>query len=298
VSKSQKGSATLLTLLLAAVMISLSIGFDLIVREHMKATRDLELKTEGMLRAYSIIDKLLYMISVSEVTPKGLNSEVVLKPFKSSFLPLDGSYIKFKHVYVSLQDTNGLVDISAPNKEALKNLLIQNTKANPDVVIKAWYDWINPSYHDEDIPADTYKDYKPRKYLPQYKEEFSLVYGMTKKDYDAIKDYITIVSNSGFNPNTAPIPVLMARLDITKDQAELIKKYLKDNTITSDTQLQSLVNRTISLPNYRLYYYPSDTIRIIVLSMHRNKPIYKIHADILKKPNLSFPYMVLYWKEY
>ena len=72
-----------------------------------------------------------------------------------------------------------LIDISAPNKEALKNLLIQNTKANPDVVIKAWYDWINPSYHDEDI-----------------------------------------------------------------------------------------------------------------------KPIYKIHADILKKPNLSFPYMMLYWKEY
>ena len=296
--RKDSGSATLLVMLLATVIISLGIGFDWIVKEHMKATRDLELKTEGMLRSYSIMDKLLYMISVSEFTPKAINSEVVLKPFKSSLLPLDGTYIKFKDVEVSLQDANGLINILTPNQEALRNLLKENTKADPDIVLKAWYAWINPNYHDEDIPSDFYNKYLPRKYLPQYKEEFSLVYGMTKKDYDAIKDYITIMPNTGFNPNTAPIPVLMARLNITKPQAELIKEYLKNHTITSDDELQALVNRKLSLPNYRIYYYPSNAIRIIVLALHHKKPIYKIHADILKKTNLSFPYTVLYWKEY
>ena len=297
-SKAKKGSATLLVLLLSVVIITLGIGFDWIVKEHMKATYDLELKTQGMLRAYSIMDKLLYMISVSNLTPKALNSDVVLKPFKSSLLPLDGTYIKFKDIEVSIQDANGLINISQPNLEALKNLLAQNTNANPDTVIKAWLDWINPNYHDEDIPSDFYDKYQPRKYLPQYKEEFSLVYGMTRKDYELIKDYITLMPNSGFNPNTAPVPVLMARLNITKAQANLIKEYLKSHTITNDEELSALVNRKLSVPNFRIYYYPSDAMRIIVLALYRGKPIYKIHADVLKKPNLSFPFTILYWKEY
>ncbi|PMP89899.1 MAG: general secretion pathway protein GspK [Hydrogenobaculum sp.] len=298
IEKANKGSATLLVMLLSAVIITLGIGFDWIVKEHMKATYDLELKTQGMLRAYSIMDKLLYMISVSTFTPKAINSDVVLKPFKSSLLPLDGTYIKFKDLEVSIQDANGLLSVSYPNVDALKNLLAQNTSANPNVVLKAWLDWINPSYRDEDIPSDFYKDYLPRKYLPQYKEEFSLVYGMTKKDYNAIKDYITLMPNSGFNPNTAPVPVLMARLNITKDQANLIKEYLKSHALTSDQQLESLVSRKISLPNMRVYYFPADTMRILVLALHKGRPIYKIHADILKKPNLSFPFTILYWKEY
>ncbi|GAB6078985.1 type II secretion system protein GspK [Hydrogenobaculum acidophilum] len=298
IGKASKGSATLLVMLLSAVIITLGIGFDWIVKEHMKATYDLELKTQGMLRAYSIMDKLLYMISVSTFAPKAINSEVVLKPFKSSLLPLDGTYIKFKDLEVSIQDANGLISISYPNVDALKNLLAQNTKVNPDIVIDAWEDWINPNYHDEDIPSDFYDRYLPRKYLPQYKEEFSLVYGMTKKDYDVIKDYITLMPNSGFNPNTAPVPVLMARLNITKDQANLIKEYLKSHTLTSDQQLEALVSRKLSLPNMRVYYFPADAMRIIVLALYHGKPIYKIHADILKKPNLSFPFTVLYWKEY
>lgn len=297
-TNANRGSATLLVMLLSVVIITLGIGFDWIVKEHMKATYDLELKTQGMLRAYSIMDKLLYMISVSTFTPKAINSDVVLKPFKSSLLPLDGTYIKFKDLEVSIQDANGLLSVSYPNIDALKRLIAQNTNANPNVVLKAWLDWINPSYHDEDIPSDFYDKYLPRKYLPQYKEEFSLVYGMTRKDYDAIKDYITLMPNSGFNPNTAPVPVLMARLNITKDQANLIKEYLKSHTLTSDQQLEALVSRTLSLPNMRVYYFPADTMRILVLALHDGKPIYKIHADILKKPNLSFPFTILYWKEY
>ncbi|MGC9144376.1 hypothetical protein, partial [Hydrogenobaculum sp.] len=294
----KRGSATILVLLLSAVIITLGIGFDWIVKEHMKATYDLKIKTEGMLKAYSIIDKALYMVSLSEFTPKGLNSEVVLKPFKSSFIPLDGTYIRFKDVEISFQDSNGLLNIAYPNAEALKNLLAQNTNVNPDVVLKAWASWISPNYRDEDIPSDFYKDYLPRKYLPQYKEEFSLVYGMNRKAYKAIKDYITLMPNSGFNPNTAPVPVLMARLNITKSQAELIKSYVKDNTITSDAQLQSLVSRSLEMPNMRIYYFPSNSIRIIVYALHNKKAVYKIHADIQKKTNLSFPFTILYWKEY
>ncbi|PMP89747.1 MAG: general secretion pathway protein GspK, partial [Hydrogenobaculum sp.] len=237
-------------------------------------------------------------VSLSEFTPKGLNSEVVLKPFKSSFIPLDGTYIKFKDVEISFQDSNGLLNIAYPNAEALKNLLAQNTNVNPDVVLKAWASWISPNYRDEDIPSDFYKDYLPRKYLPQYKEEFSLVYGMNRKAYNAIKDYITLMPNSGFNPNTAPVPVLMARLNITKSQAELIKRYVKDNTITSDAQLQSLVSRSLEMPNMRIYYFPSNSIRIIVYALHNKKAVYKIHADIQKKTNLSFPFTIFYWKEY
>ena len=140
IEKASKGSATLLVMLLSAVIITLGIGFDWIVKEHMKATYDLELKTQGMLRAYSIMDKLLYMISVSTFTPKAINSDVVLKPFKSSLLPLDGTYIKFKDLEVSIQDANGLLSVSYPNIDALKRLIAQNTNANPNVVLKAWLD--------------------------------------------------------------------------------------------------------------------------------------------------------------
>ena len=62
----EKGSATILTLLVSAVILTVAIGFNWLVKEHLKAAEGLKTKTEAMMQARSAYDSLIFYILSSD----------------------------------------------------------------------------------------------------------------------------------------------------------------------------------------------------------------------------------------
>ena len=92
--KNNKGSATLLTMFMAAVIITVGIGFNWLVKEHMKASEALKIKAESILKARSAYYNLIYLLLSGTRTPKGILiqapveiSELREIPLKCPFLP-------------------------------------------------------------------------------------------------------------------------------------------------------------------------------------------------------------------
>lgn len=297
--KNSKGSATILVLLLSAVIITIGIGFDWIVKEHMKASYDLAVKNSAMLKAYSWFNRLLYFSLIANETNAYMYTNSPIDIIPKNKIRLDGTpvYNSKKDIEISIQDTNGLISLNTPNYQAFYNLLAQNTDIEPTFFLASLGNWISINQNYTGATDSYYKNYKPRHYPMQYKKEILLVAGMNKKAYDAIKDYITILPNTGFNPNTAPLKILMARLNMSKDQAESFMAYRENNIIYSNEQLQNFTNQKLFPSILRAYFMPSNVFRIVIKAFHDKKVVYTLKIGLDKKPNYSFPFSILSWQE-
>ena len=67
-----RGSATILCLLISAVIITVGIGFNWLVQEHVRAAEALKNKTENMLEANSTYETLMYSVLAGTVTQRGV----------------------------------------------------------------------------------------------------------------------------------------------------------------------------------------------------------------------------------
>src|SRR4030043_1919748 len=107
-TSNDNGSATLVTMLMAAVIITVGLGFSWLVKEHIKASEGLMNKTKAILRARSAYDTLLYLILNGqllqrEIVPAGGSEISELKT-----LPLNGQKVSLlDDLDVQAQDGNG-----------------------------------------------------------------------------------------------------------------------------------------------------------------------------------------------
>jgi general secretion pathway protein K len=301
-NKNQSGSATLLTIFLSAIIITIGIGFNWLVKENLKSAEGLKLKSEAMLNAHSTFDTLMYLILTGKKTQKEYVLQNAEEFFTVTNIPLNGEYISAQNtLQISIRDTNGMISLTSLNESALKRLIRMFSGEDATGIIDSYLDWIDRDrfvrlngaeefyYNSERLP------YTPRNYPIQYKEEFALIKGMNKELYKKIEPYITILPSLGFNPNTASEAVLMAYLDIDRDAVKSIKDYMLQKQILSDMELFSLTGRRI-VHDEGVYFYPSPFLEITIKA-GIPEPIYTIHAGIDTRWGMNFPYRIMFYKE-
>lgn len=301
-NKKEGGSATLLTIFLSAIIITIGIGFNWIVKEHLKSAEGLKLKSEAMLNAYSTFDTLMYLILIGKKTQKEYVIQNGEEYFAITNIPLNGEYVTAKNgVQISIRDTSGMLSLTSLNESALERLIELHSGEDAAGIIAGYLDWVDrdklvringaedAEYNFKGLP------YSTRNYPIQYKEEFSFIKGMNKELYKKIEQYITILPSAGFNVNTAPEAVLKAYLDIDETAVKSLLDYISRKPISSDTELFGMTGRRI-VHDEGVYFYPSPFMEITIRA-GLPEPIYTIHVGIDTRQNLNFPYSVIYWRE-
>ena len=299
-----KGSATLVTMLMAAVIITVGVGFNWLVKEHIKASEGLMNKTEAIVKARSAYDTLLYLI----LNGQFLQREIVLAG-GSEFselktLPLNGQKVSLSDdLYVQAQDANGMLSLINLNTAAVERLIKKaGDLDNASGIIDSYLDWIDTDnftrlngaeevyYKSQELP------YVPRNYAIQYKGEVEFIKGMGREFYSKIEPYVTMLPSTGFNPNTASDEVLMAYLYINEESLKILKDYISIKAISSDMELFALIGRRIASEGEGIYFFPSSFMEITV-SVGKPRNIYTVRVGLDMRQNVRSPYSILYWKE-
>lgn len=293
----------MLTILMAAVIVTVGLGFNWLVKEHMKASEGLRNKAEAILKARSAYDTIIYLLLNGRVSSREIVAAVSDEISNLKTLPLDGQRISLSDdLYVQAQDSNGMLSLVNMNTTSLERLIkkvggLDNTSG----IIDCYLDWIDEDnfaringaeesyYRGQGLP------YAPRNYPIQFKDEFEWINGMDRKLYAKIESYLTMLPSTGFNPNTASDEVLMAYLDINDESLRNLKDYRSKMAVTSDTELFALTGRRIT-SGEGVYFYPSPFIEITV-SAGRPRSIYTIKAGLDTRQNMRSPYGVIYWRE-
>jgi len=290
--------------LLVMVILTVSIGFNWLVREYIKSAQAFQQKTEAMLKARSVYDTLIYFMLNGNFTAK----EIILPQIEGlpeiKSIPLDGGEVSFlEDLAVKAQDANGILSVTTIKTLPLKRLLTYFgvDSQNADIFIDSILDWIDQddltriNGAEKQWYSSQGFNYEPRNYQIQNKEELKLIRGLSPEIYSKIEPYITILPATGFNPNTASDPVLISYLDIGNDTLNVLKEYMKTKPVTSDSELYSLTGRRI-VQEEGLYFFPSSFLEITVQA-GKPKPFYTIKAGIDLRENIYYPYSIIYWKE-
>lgn len=298
------GSATLVTMLMAAVIITVGVGFNWLVKEHIKASEGLMNKTEAIVKARSAYDTLLYLILNGqflqrEIVPAGGSEISELKT-----LPLNGQKVSLSDdLYVQAQDANGMLSLIDLNTAAIERLIKKvGGLDNASGIIDSYLDWIDTDnftrlngaeegyYKSQELP------YVPRNYAIQYKGEVEFIKGIGREFYSKIEPYVTMLPSTGFNPNTASDEVLMAYLYINEESLKILKDYISIKAISSDMELFALIGRRIASEGEGIYFFPSSFMEITV-SVGKPRNIYTVRVGLDMRQNVRSPYSILYWKE-
>jgi general secretion pathway protein K len=279
-----------------------AIGFNGIVKEHLKAAEGLKIKTEAMLNAASTFNTLIYLILTGEKTQR----EYILQDgdgfLNITNIPLDGGEVIVNgDVRISIRSSNSMLSLTSLNKSALRRLIGSLSGEDATGVIESYLDWIDKDefvringaedyyYKSEGVP------YGPRNYPVQYKDEFALVKGMSEEIFRKVRPYITILPSLGFNPNTASKDVLMAYLDIANDTAGSLMAYMARKSISSDMELFSITGRKI-VNDEGVYFYPSPFLEVTI-KVGIPDTIHTIHAGVDTRQNIYLPYSIMHWRE-
>ena len=302
--QSEQGSAILLTLFLAAVIMTVGLGFSWLVREHVRTAEALKIKTEAMVQARSAYEMLMYAM----LSGKMRNATLQFSPEGSALagfthLPLNGTEMSLLgDVVVSVQESNGLVSFTGGKVGVLKRLMPMVTSGTgPEYFLEKYTDWIDPDnlvsingaervdYQLESLP------FSPRNYPLQYKEELQFIKGMTPEIYNQVAPYLTLLPASGFNPNTASINMLKAYLDIDERTANALQQRIKQAPVITDQELFALSGRKIAR-RVGIYFFPSPWVEMTI-KVGKPESVYVLSAGLDLRETLVAPYSVLYWKE-
>jgi general secretion pathway protein K len=302
---SERGSATILTLLISAVILTVAIGFNWIVKEHLKAAEGLKIKAEGMVEARSTYDSLIYSILSGQLTQKEIlfSGEQTVLGIKR--IPLGKNGIRLANgIFVQIQDSSSLVSLVTPDVEVLKRLagVVGAPQETLNSLADSFLDWIDPDDLKRINGAESFyyqtegKPYVPRNSPIQYKAELAFIRGMDSEIYAKMEPYLTILPSMGFNPNTASDVTLMAYLDIDKDTVEKLKNYVAQRPIIMDSEIFALIGKIPKRDPEGFNYFPSPFFEITV-TVGNPKSIYTLNAGVDIRPTPTSPYGVIYWTE-
>jgi len=290
--------------MITGVVITVGIGFNWIVKEHLKAADGMKRKSEAMVKAVSAYDTLIYGILAGKPAPKEivLNTAEDLLGVKS--IPLNGDGISVGgDIELKVQDSNGMISLGGYNIAALQRLL-RNAGAGEGgtaIIIDSYLDWIGKGNLSRINGAkQAYytaegKPYTARTYPMQYKEEFSFVRGMDSELYKKISPCLTLLPTTGFNPNTASDDVLMAYLNISRDSARRLQTFISQTPVSSNSTLLNIVNNSIGGEGEGMDFFPSKFLEITIKA-GKPEPVYSLKVGIDTRSNPTYPYSVIYWQ--
>jgi general secretion pathway protein K len=294
-----KGSATLLCIFLSAIIITIGIGFNWLVKEHLRVADGLRQKTDAMIAAYSVFDTLMYFIVTGSKTPKSyINGTSTLLDVAE--VPANGTAVKVKgKTFISVQDSSGLVSLSPENNPALRRLIAQFPGYEAPVIVDSYLDWIDIDDLVRLNGAEKFyyesagKSYTPRNGPLQFKEEFALIRGVDRDLYQKMEPYITTLPSDGFNVNTASKTVIMAYLNVNEEIAKTLQDFVAKQPIQTPVAY-SQTSGQVATGNFE--FFPSAFMEIRIKSGMPH-PLYQIYAGVHSIPKGGEPYTVLFWRE-
>ena len=299
----ERGSVTILIALLAAVILALGLSFNWLVKEHIRSSEGLRDKAEAIIKARSAYDTLIYLMLTGQVTEnKILIDQSGITDLKS--IPLDGSEVMISDgVFVRAQDSNGRLSLTTLNSDALKRLVSNEADpAKAAIFMDSFQDWIDRDdlARVNGAEAPYYRShgfaYAPRNYDLQYMEELTLIRGVDAELYKRISPSLTILSNTGFNPNTAGDSVLKAFLSIDDSKVAKIKSYVAKKTIKTMPELVTLTGKMFYLDQPQGWFMPSSYLDIIVRT-GSPRSLCKISTGLTIESGIFYPYFIQYWQE-
>src|SRR5262245_17806907 len=301
----KKGSATILTLLVSAVMITVGLAFNWLVKEHLKAAEGLKAKAEALVQARSTYDSLIYFILRGRV---GIN-DIVWAGGKSLLgverIPLGGAGVKLENeVVVKVQDSSSMISLVNPDLEVLRRLvlLVGGKPENANAIVDSYLDWIDPDDLAHVNGAESWyyrmegKPYGPRNFPVQYKDELALMRGFDEKLYARAEPYLTVLPSLGFNPNTADDLVLRAYLDIDQETLDKLKNYRAQKLISSETEVFAATGRKMQRDPMGVFFFPSPFFAITI-KVGSPRSLYTMDVGVHIRARVASPYGVVYWKE-
>ncbi len=298
----QDGSATLLAIFMSAILTTVAIGFNWIVKEHIKTAEGLKVKSEAMLNAGTTFDTLIYLLLTGKKTQREFIIQNGNNFLDITNIPLNGNEVTVKEgVKISIRESNGMLSLTTLKGSAMERLIELLSGEDATGIKESYLDWIDKDrLHRINGAEDSYYNsnglpYKPRNYPIQYKDEFVLIKGMNKEIFRKIEPHITILPSLGFNPNTASEAVLKAYLNIDDEVVKSLKDYIARKPVSSDAVLLSLTGRRITTDE-GTFFYPSPYLEVTI-KVGIPDTVYTIHAGINTRWNLTFPYSVIYWRE-
>jgi len=301
----EKGSATILTLLVSAVILTVAIGFNWIVKEHLKAAEGLKVKVEAMMEARSTYDSLMYYILTGQLTQK----EIIFTRGQSLLgvqrIPLGRNGVRLGNgIFVRVQDSSSLVSLAGSDVEVLKRLagVVGANAETVSTLADSFLDWTDPDDLSRLNGAESSyyrfegKPYGPRNFPLQYKEELALVRGMDAELYAKMAPYLTVLPSLGFNPNTAEDATLMAYLDIDQEALDKLKNYIAQNPVGTEGEVLTLTGKLMRRQELGLYFFPSPLFEIAI-EVGSPRVLYRLNAGVDVRPKPISPYGVVYWTE-
>jgi len=300
-----RGSATILMLLISMVIVTIAIGFNWLVKAHLTAAEGFRKKSEAMLNAMSAFDTLMYSGVTGTMGPRDIVFSTRPDVLGVQTIPLDGTPVDLPgNVSIRLQDANGLISLARFDENVVQRLIkaVRPQEAGSVVITDSLLDWIDPDHFERPNGAEDLfykmadKPYTARNYALQYKEELGFIRGMDPELYRKIAPHTTLLPNLGFNPNTASDEVLMAYLAINNDAVKKLRDYMGQRPVLSDTELFGLTGRTIASTVEGVYFFPVRWLEVTV-SSGKPRAYYTIRAGVDLRQNPISPYNVVYWNE-
>jgi general secretion pathway protein K len=299
----ERGSVTILIALLAAVILALGLSFNWLVKEHIRSSESLRDKAEAIIKTRSAYDTFIYLMLTGQMTEnKILVAQSGITNLKS--IPLDGSEVMISGgVFIRVQDSNGRLSLTTQTPDALQRLVSNETDpARAAIFMDSFLDWIDrddlarvngaeaPYYRSQGFP------YTQRNYDLQYMEELALLRGVDADLYKRISPFLTIMPNTGFNPNTAGDSVLKATLSIDDSKVEKIKSYVAKKTIKTMPELVALTGKMFYLEKPEGWFMPSSYLDVIVRT-GISRSLCKISTGLTMRSGTFYPYFIHYWQE-
>lgn len=300
----ERGSATILMMLMAGVILTVGLGFNWLVKEHLKTSEGLKNKAEAILQARSAYDTLIYLMlngqtSQKEMMLSGIQDLTALKS-----IPLNGKEVQLADgLFISVQESNGLLSLTTPDSTALERLIkkvggVENTAIGAE----SFLDWVDPDDFSRVNGAEAayYRSrqapYQARNFAVQYKEEIAFVRGIGPDVYAKIEPYLTILPSTGFNPNTAGDEVLKSYLNLEDEALVMLKEFISKGSLSSEATLFFLTGRRLRTSLEEAHFHPS---RFMDVTVRAGSPrsLYTIKAGLNFINAPTAPYSVLYWRE-
>lgn len=306
--RDKRGSATILIMLIAAVLITVGVGFNWLVKEHISSSEGLKNKAEAIIKARSVYDSIIFLILSGRLLPKEVAFAGGEDIIGKSTLPLNGQEVALADdVSVRIRESNGALSVwklDNIDKNALHRLIEKQIKdrENASGLTASLIDWMDEDklagangaeesyYQGRGLP------YVPRNYALQSLEEIKLVRGFDEDLFERLQTQLTVLPATGFNPNTANDDVLMAYLNIDENALKMLKEYMSVKAVSSDRELFTLTGRRIVRDDESINFRPSSFMDITI-NVGKPRNIYGIRAGLMIQQKSAAPYSILSWKE-
>jgi general secretion pathway protein K len=303
VIKNENGSAVLLTIFVASIIITVGVGFNWIVKEHIKTAGALKDKSEAMILAESSFDTAMFAILTGKLTNKGIafTDESLLGTSKiiANGTPL---WVN-ENIILRLQDANGLISLAENIGDNLRKLITTLApEKNAYEIVDCINDWTDADdlVRTNGAESEYYRmigaNYQPRNFHLQFPEEILLIKGMDIQLFSKLKPFITMLRSTGFNVNTAKPEIIAAHYGLNAETIESLRQHMETNTIeTTDTFNQITGLNTNSFDE--THVTPSEFFEIS-LDVRSGASLYRIRTGISIRDTTGFsPHSVYYWKE-